>query len=205
MNVIDLCDYDDDDASESNSNSNQSSTLTQSAAPAAAFIKISDSPPNEVPAPHKPMLKLISIEKLKETTVTTAEPPKKTSRRKSVLLPKAHDSDSIQFLDESSPTEQQEIIIDADLDPDVDTSVLAGQSLMNLDDAPNPNMELMHQVAFLRVSIQHTLKELGLPQLKFDRSSSWGGLRAQYIQNKLNAGKRRTDSHWCDERRRPEC
>lgn len=192
MDIIDLCD-DDVEMVESNSNINQSSAFQQNPMPfTAPFVYVKE----EEYIPNKPVLKVIAIEKLTKSIKNPEQVPtaKRTSRRKSVLHPKAQDSDSIQFLDESTSTgstsDAQSIIIGTESE-----TIKAGEMLLNLDDMPNPNLELMRRVAFLRISIQHTLKELGLKPVKFERSSSWGNLRAQYIQNKLNKEKRTNGSN----------
>lgn len=193
MDIIDLCD-DDIDPVESNSSSKRSSVSL----PSNDDNNVDMKEEKDASTPNKPVLKVVAIEKLKKTTennvkVTIA---KRTSRRKSVLHPKAHDNDSIEFLDESSSASDAQIIV-ADPEPNDKTSEAnkAEELLSKLNDAANPNIELMRRVAFLRVSIQHTLKELGLSAVKFENNSSWGNLRAQYMQNKKNRDKKGSDSN----------
>lgn len=197
MDVIDLCD-DDNNLVESRSSSKRSS---MSLPPVPAYNDDSNIEMKEekyTPPANKPVLKVVAIEKLTNSNESDAKvtAAKRTSRRKSVLQPKVHDNDSIEFLDESS--DASEIIV-ADPEPSertTDEMKADNLLLMNLDDEANPNIEAMHRVAFLRVSIQHTLKELGLSPVKFDSSGSWGNLRAQYMQNKKNRGKKSSDSNW---------
>lgn len=157
-------------------------------------------------APMKPGLKIVAIEKLTksiETTPTnstntspspsnaTSLTPKKTNRRKSALLPMAHDGDAIEFLEETRDIVDNNIQIPPEIPAPPPTTIArdlnalrAGHRVLNLDDVPNPNIELMRRVAFLRVSIQHTLKELDINPIKFEASQSASNLRTQYIQNK---------------------
>lgn len=145
-----------------------------------------------------PKLTLISIEKLtklEESKLKTAI--KKTSRRKSVLHPLVHDNDSIEFMDiaDSSSVTSPNTPDTQITSIDDDKTIKAAKLLLNLDDVPNPNLELMRRVAFLRVSIQHTLNELGQQPVKFENSNSWGHLRAQYIQNKKIKQKNSADAN----------
>lgn len=195
MDVIDLCD-DDNDSVEPTSQSNKSTILLQNLPITTAtndgpHIVIKEESP-----PSKPILKVIAIEKLKRSAedderVTVA---KRTSRRKSILQPKVQDNDSIEFLDESSSTSEI-LVAGPEGDDSTNQSNRADDLVLNLDDVPNPNIELMRRVAFLRVSIQHTLKELGLDPVKFERNSSWGHLRAQYMQNKKNREKKNNETN----------
>lgn len=195
MDVIDLCD-DDGDLDESNGSSNKSTVSTRNPSSNSNTVDVKETSTTN----KKPILKVVAIEKLKmsigiDRNVTNA---KRTSRRKSVLLPKVHDNDSIEFLDESSNISGTQVILTG---PKMDginntaKTIDASKLLLNLDDVPNPNIELMRRVAFLRVSIQHTLKELGLSSVKFENTTSWGGLRAQYMQNKKNKEKNSVDSN----------
>lgn len=193
MDVIDLCD-DDNDMVELNSSSRRSSISLPPVPIYKNYCNVEMKEEKYTPTPNKPVLKVVAIEKLTNSSESNAKATtaKRTSRRKSVLQPKVHDNDSIQFLDESSESE----IIVADAEPNERMVDDMNELLMNLDNEANPNIEAMRRVAFLRVSIQHTLKELGLSPVKFDRSGSWGNLRAQYMQNKKNRDKKGSDSNW---------
>lgn len=189
MDVIDLCD-DDVDMVASNSSNDKSSISLQNPATASTSNEDNDVDTNmkEASKPINPFLKVVAIEKLTKPTENIVTSPKKTSRRKSVLQPKAHDDDSIEFLGESSSTgsmlDAQNILSGTECDDASIKAIKAGKLLLNLDDVSNPNIELMHRVAFLRVSIQHTLQELGIGPIKFHKNSSMASLRAQYDQNK---------------------
>lgn len=192
MDVIDLCD-DDVDMVASNCSSNRSSVSLQN--PPAATTLNGDTNVDATMKPSHAFLKVVAIEKLTKSNENNVTSPKKTSRRKSVLQPKAHDNDSIEFLGESSSTgsmaDVQSIVNEVECDDAATNAIKAGELLLTLDDVSNPNIESLRRVAFLRVSIQHTLQQLEIDSIDFDKNPSYGSLRAQYKHNKTKRNQRK--------------
>lgn len=196
MDVIDLCD-DDVDMVASNCSSNRSSFSLQNPPKATTLNEDTDVDTNmkEASTPSHAFLKVVAIEKLTKSNENNVTSPKRTSRRKSVLQPKAHDNDSIEFLGESCTTgsmaDAQSIVNGSECDDAATNAIKAGEFLLNLDEVSNPNIESLRRVAFLRVSIQHTLQQLEIDPIDFDKNPSYGSLRAQYKHNKTKRNQRK--------------
>lgn len=58
----------------------------------------------------------------------------------------------------------------------------------NVKNMSNPNIDLINKAAFLRVSVDFMIEELGLRPLHYSSNYSLANLKAQYVRNK-NASK----------------
>lgn len=62
---------------------------------------------------------------------------------------------------------------------------LSTDDIMNgIKKKPNPNSDLMKRVAFLRVSVEFTLKKLGFRTFPFSRNCNLQNLQNQYLRDK---------------------
>lgn len=187
MDVIDLCDADDEIESVLPTESNK--------APRPALLsrkRVSETTAEEKDKATNNSTKLqmsssssiatLNAELLETPNIilNTALAPtaKRINRRKSVHQPLPSIEDNIEFLDSNGTVVMESVQSNKFLNVE---DLISDPTKPNL---PNPNLDLMRRVAFLRVSIQFTLKELGLKPVEFGRDCLLTQLKAQYTRNK---------------------
>lgn len=185
MEVIDLCDDDDNEVREiqSAAATSNGSHLNRSNKKTAASDKME--------IDRKPDIATLLEQQRSQQQEKQNRDTLRARRRKSMHQP-METEDTIEFLD-ANDTVVNTISVSSKSKVQTGdvtnlwefnrTPTLSQRSdSTNLD--TNPNIELMKRVAFLRVSIQFTLRELGMKPVNFGQNSVLASLVKQYNDNK---------------------
>lgn len=131
-----------------------------------------------------------------------AIPAKRANRRKTIHQPIIDRDDEAQFIEQSSyddddnnPENNNEFIDVSELPtkniisnlnktPKTNESTDILALMDRIKKIPNPNKELLKRVAFLRVSVQFTLQELGIKSFTINKNCNIQTLKAQYQREK---------------------
>ena len=219
MDVIDLCDDDDEPTTSTPGPSRSSSTASQplrklilkpktDAAPAKTerrsisfdrtLPSTSTRPPTTNPKnasrPSASGLQIVNVKSLNQrkrvasqlsdndnaagSSSSQDDGPKKMHRRKSALVPmKMVQNDPLEFVEASNANLERANASEVE------------EMLENVVTLPNPNLDLIRKVAFLRVSVSYMLEELGMRPVQLGKTCYLSKLKAQYTRNKYDAKK----------------
>lgn len=182
MDVIDLCDDDEE------------MTVVEPEDPLGTADSVEQIMPTELPVSG---LQIVDVQSLStsEDALGAIEksngviPAKRSSRRKTVHQP-INTNDQAEFVYTNSGTSDDEFIDFSELANKERAPVKDSDSndiidiMERIKKAPNPNADLLKRVAFLRVSVQFTLQELGYKTFAFSRNCNLQNLKNQYLRDK---------------------